>query len=31
MSTEVKIQKYGLKVKITDEMISDSQWDVKVA
>lgn len=28
MSTEVKIKKYGLKVKITDEMISDSQWDV---
>jgi hypothetical protein len=27
-STEVKIKKYGLKVKITDEMISDSQWDV---
>jgi hypothetical protein len=31
MSTEVKIKKYGLKVKITDEMISDSQWDVNVA
>lgn len=27
-TTEVKIKKYGLKVKITDEMISDSQWDV---
>jgi hypothetical protein len=27
-STEVKVKKYGLKVKITDEMISDSQWDV---
>lgn len=27
-STEVKVKKYGLKVKITDEMIEDSQWDV---
>lgn len=27
-STEVKVKKYGLKVKITDEMIADSQWDV---
>jgi hypothetical protein len=27
-STEVKVKKYGLKVKITDEMINDSQWDV---
>lgn len=25
---DVKVKKYGLKVKITDEMISDSQWDV---
>lgn len=30
-STEVKVKKYGLKVKITDEMISDSQWDVNTA
>jgi len=28
LSTEVKVNKYGLKVKITDEMVSDSQWDV---
>lgn len=27
-SSEVKVNKVGLKVKITDEMISDSQWDV---
>lgn len=27
-STEVKVNKYGLKVNITDEMINDSQWDV---
>lgn len=27
-SVEVKVKKYGLKVPITDEMISDSQWDV---
>ena len=27
-TTEVKVKKYGLKVKITDEMIEDSQWDV---
>jgi hypothetical protein len=27
-SSEVKVGKVGLKVKITDEMISDSQWDV---
>lgn len=25
---EVKVRKYGLKVKITDEMIQDSQWDI---
>lgn len=25
---DVKVKKYGLKVQITDEMISDSQWDV---
>ena len=24
-----RVSKYGLKVPITDEMISDSQWDVK--
>jgi hypothetical protein len=28
LTTEVKVKKYGLKVKITDEMINDSQWDV---
>lgn len=28
LSTEVRVKKYGLKVKITDEMINDSQWDV---
>jgi HK97 family phage major capsid protein len=27
-SVDVKVKKYGLKVQITDEMISDSQWDV---
>lgn len=27
-TSEVKVSKVGLKVKITDEMISDSQWDV---
>ena len=27
-SVDVKVRKYGLKVSITDEMISDSQWDV---
>lgn len=27
-SIDVKVRKYGLKVNITDEMISDSQWDV---
>jgi hypothetical protein len=27
-SSEVKVSKVGLKVKITDEMINDSQWDV---
>jgi HK97 family phage major capsid protein len=27
-STEVKVKKYGLKVPITEEMISDSQWDI---
>lgn len=26
---EVKVQKVGLIVKVTDEMLSDSQWDVK--
>lgn len=25
---EVKVRKYGLKVKISDEMIADSQWDI---
>lgn len=28
LTTEVRVKKYGLKVKITDEMINDSQWDV---
>jgi hypothetical protein len=28
LTTEVKVKKYGLKVKVTDEMINDSQWDV---
>jgi HK97 family phage major capsid protein len=27
-TVSVKVKKYGLKVQITDEMISDSQWDV---
>lgn len=27
-NVDVKIRKYGLQVSITDEMISDSQWDV---
>ena len=27
-NVDVKVRKYGLKVAITDEMISDSQWDV---
>lgn len=27
-TVDVKVKKYGLKVPITDEMISDSQWDV---
>jgi len=27
-SVEVRVRKYGLKIAITDEMISDSQWDV---
>jgi HK97 family phage major capsid protein len=27
-SVNVKIKKFGLKVQITDEMVSDSQWDV---
>lgn len=27
-TVDVKVKKYGLKVAITDEMISDSQWDV---
>lgn len=27
-SVDVKVKKYGLKVQITDEMVSDSQWDV---
>lgn len=27
-TVDVKVKKYGLKVQITDEMISDSQWDV---
>lgn len=27
-SVDVKVRKYGLKIAITDEMISDSQWDV---
>lgn len=28
LTTEVRVKKYGLKIKITDEMINDSQWDV---
>ena len=27
-TTEVRVKKYGLKMKVTDEMINDSQWDV---
>jgi hypothetical protein len=27
-AVDVKVKKYGLKVQITDEMVSDSQWDV---
>jgi hypothetical protein len=27
-TTEVRVGKVGLKVQITDEMVSDSQWDV---
>ena len=27
-AVDVRVRKYGLKVQITDEMISDSQWDV---
>lgn len=27
-TTEVKVKKYGLKVAITEEAISDSQWDL---
>lgn len=27
-TVDVKVKKYGLKVQITDEMITDSQWDV---
>jgi HK97 family phage major capsid protein len=27
-TVDVKVKKYGLKVQISDEMISDSQWDV---
>ena len=27
-TVDVKVKKYGLKVPITDEMISDAQWDV---
>ncbi|BCT30283.1 MULTISPECIES: phage major capsid protein [Bacillus subtilis group] len=27
-TVDVKVKKYGLKIAITDEMISDSQWDV---
>lgn len=27
-TTEVRVKKYGLKVSVTEEMISDSQWDV---
>ena len=31
LTTEIRVKKYGLKVKVTDEMISDSQWDVNKA
>lgn len=27
-TVDVKVKKYGLKIQITDEMISDSNWDV---
>lgn len=27
-TTEVRVKKYGLVVKVTEEMINDSQWDV---
>ena len=27
-TVDVKVKKYGLKVQITDEMVSDSSWDV---
>lgn len=27
-STEVKVKKYGMKIPITEEMVTDSQWDV---
>lgn len=27
-TVDVKVKKYGLKVQITDEMVSDSNWDV---
>lgn len=27
-TVDVRVRKYGLKIAITDEMISDSQWDV---
>jgi HK97 family phage major capsid protein len=27
-AVDVKVKKFGLKVQITDEMVSDSQWDV---
>lgn len=27
-SVDVKVKKYGLKIAVTDEMISDSSWDV---
>jgi hypothetical protein len=27
-TVDVKVKKFGLKVQITDEMVSDSQWDV---
>jgi len=30
-TTEIKVNKVGLKVQISDEMINDSQWDVKAA
>lgn len=28
LTTEVRVKKYGLVVKVTEEMINDSQWDV---